>query len=162
MTRIRSAAAITLLAFLVASCGGPPRIQTTLAGEPRYTGLEHWVPIPGRDKVDKRDSTLVFADTGIRVEDKKTQPIGWDYEDISDASYSYSKQPSWALGIGLALFICLPCLAFAFIKKKQHWVALDTPDGPQLFKAHKNNYTAIITGLERNGIEVERLVEGEQ
>lgn len=78
-----------------------------------------------------------------------------EYTDISYASYSYSKQPRWGLGIGLAIFICLPCLAFAFLKKKQHWLALDTGGGPTLFKLHGSNYSQVVSRLRRHGVNVE-------
>lgn len=154
----RAVALVTLVAF-VPACGGAPRIQTTVANEPKFSGAEHWVPIPATEKVDKRNSTLILAESELRVLDEKTQPVAWPYTDLGKASYSYSKSPRWGLGASLAFFICLPCLAFAFIKKKSHWLAIDTPDGPQLFKLSKNNYQQLMTGLERAGVTIERLAD---
>lgn len=158
-SRLKQRVALLLVvALFIPACGGPPRIQTTLTGEPKYL-VEHWVPIPGTDKVDKRDSSLVFAETAIRLVGERESPVAWDYTDIEGASYSLSKKPSWILGASLAVFICLPCLAFAFIKKKAHWIAFSTPDGPQLFRVHKNNYLAIMMDLQRNNIDVALLTE---
>ena len=151
-------ALLLVVALSIPACGGAPRIQTTLAGEPKYE-VEHWVPVPGTDDIDKRDSAIIITETGLRVEDEKTRPMAWDFADIGTATYSYSKQPRWALGIALAVFICLPCLAFALFKKKQHWIAFEANGEPHLFKAHKNNYTAILLGLQRNGIEVQDITD---
>ena len=150
---------VVLLAVAVPACGGGPRIQTTLAGEQMFSRVEHWKPIPGTDKVDKRESNLVFAEAGLRVEDEKSDVVLWSYADIKSASYSLSKKPSWILGASLAVFICLPCLAFAFIKKKAHWIAFSTPDGPQLFRVHKTNYSQIVVALEIRGIEVKNITK---
>jgi len=72
-------------------------------------GVSRSIPIPGTDKVDKRESNLVFANDGLRVEDERSRPVTWAYADIESASYSLSKKPSWILGTALAVFICLQC-----------------------------------------------------
>ncbi len=159
MKRFTALALVATMLALSACGGGGPRIQITPAGEQMFSKVEHWNPIPGTDKIDKRESDLIFGDDGLRVEDHKSGAVTWPYAEIKSASYSLSKKPSWILGAALAVFLCLPCLAFAFIKKKAHWIAFDTPDGPQLFRVHKNNYSQIILALEREGIEVKNITE---
>ena len=124
-----------------------------------FSGAEHWVPVPGTDDVDKRDTSLVLAETELRVLDENNVPVAWPYDDVTDVTYSYSKHPRWGLGASLAFFICLPCLAFAFLKKKNHWLGLETPDGPQLFKVSKHNYTQLIAGLQHAGIAVRNITD---
>lgn len=157
----RTVSLVLVLAIVLApACGGGgPRIQITPAGEQMFSRVEHWRPIPGTDKVDKRNTNLVFGDAGLRVEDERAGAVTWAYGEIDSASYSLSKKPSWILGASLAVFICLPCLAFAFIKKKAHWIAFNSSDGPQLFRVHKTNYSQIVVALERNGIPVKNITE---
>ena len=97
-----------------------------------------------------------MEDVGIRFESSEADPVDFSYEEITYASYALSKKPSWRLGIGLAV-ICLPCLAFALIKRKQHWIGIQTPDKQLLLKAHKNNYAQLVSALEGKGVDVEML-----
>ena len=155
---MRRITALLILAAFLPACGGPPRIQSSIRGEPQY-GVENWVPIPGTDKVAKNKGLLTMGKEQFRFESKKAAPVHVSYEEVSYVSYSLSKKPRWGLGIPLAV-ICLPCLAFAFIKVKSHWLGIDTGEKQLLIKAHKNNYTQIVTALEARGVAVEQLTDG--
>lgn len=161
MTHPRQVAVVLLAAMLTSCGGGPPRIQSTSTGAPAFSGVEHWIPVPGTDDVNKQDCTLIMREEGIEAKHRKSADYSLrvDYADIDYASYSHSKHARWGIGSGLAAFVCLPCLAFAFLKKKNHWLALSTPDGPQLFKLDKRVYAQVLHVLESHGIEVERLAE---
>jgi len=152
---VRRPIALLVLATFLPACGGGPRIQSSIRGEPQYQ-VENWVPIPGTDDVGKNKGLITLGDARIRFESSEAQPVDFAYEEVTYASHALSKKPSWGLGIGLAL-ICLPCLAFAFIKRKQHWISIQTTDKQLLLKAKKNSYAQLISALEGKGVDVERL-----
>ena len=149
---------VVAMALTLGLAGADPALKGTL--KPDFCDVRAFTA-GGTVDIDKNDVVLTVRDDALNVDPTNRQIYNLDieYGDITYASYSFSKQPRWGLGIGLAVFICLPCLAFALLKKKQHWLAFDTDEGPTLFKLHKSNYAQVMSRLRQHGVDVEDITD---
>ena len=83
------------------------------------------------------------------------------FSDLKTADYSYSKKPVLSTGgaIATAILVGVFVLPFLFMKKKNHWLTVQTEDQFAVMKLDKNNFRAIIAEFETHGVEVKEVFE---
>ncbi len=84
--------------------------------------------------------------------------------DIKVADYSYSKKPilSTSGAIATAILLGVFVLPLLFIKKKNHWLTVQTEDDFALMRLNRNEFRAVLADLETKGITVNRLTEADR
>ncbi len=111
------------------------------------------------------DADIIFEQEGFRVvPDKKSFADAtreFAYADIKQADHSYSKKPMLSAGgaIAAALVIGLFALPFLFIKKKKHWMTVQTETDYAVMKLGDKNYRQIVAEFETRGVTVADLKE---
>lgn len=122
---------------------------------------------------DKRsietDADITFGETTVKVVPDKSSLAAetkeFAYSDIKFADQSYSKKPLFSVGGGIATVVLtsliIPFLAipFLFIKKKKHWMTVQTEKDYMVLKLGDKNYRQIAAELEIKGVKVSELKE---
>jgi hypothetical protein len=86
----------------------------------------------------------------------------FNYSDIKVADYSYSKKPMLSGGGAIATALLVGfifAIPFLFIKKKNHWLSLQTEKEFAVLKLSGSNYRAIMADLETHGVKVSEIKE---
>jgi hypothetical protein len=84
------------------------------------------------------------------------------YSDIKVADYSYSKKPmlsgggAVATALLLSVFLAIP---FLFIKKKNHWLTIQTEKDFAVLKLGGDNFRQIRADFETHGVKVNTVEE---
>ena len=84
------------------------------------------------------------------------------YSDITVADASYSKKPMLSGGGAIATALLVGfifALPFLFIKKKKHWMTVQTAKDFAVIKLGDNNFRQIAAELETHGVKVNDLKE---
>ncbi|HMT07834.1 MAG TPA: hypothetical protein PKA82_07500 [Pyrinomonadaceae bacterium] len=126
-----------------------------------------------RDKKSiETDADMTFGDNTVRVvPDKKSlaaETKEFAYTDIKFADQSYSKKPLFSVGGGVAtvvltsLIIPFIAIPFLFIKKKKHWMTIQTEKEYMVLKLGDRNFRQIAAELETKGVKVSELKEKEK
>ncbi|NNE66431.1 MAG: hypothetical protein HKN33_07675 [Pyrinomonadaceae bacterium] len=121
--------------------------------------------VPSGKKTKETDSVLSFGDSEMSVTpDKqkfKNDAKTFAFEDIESAEYSYAKKPMLSGGgaIATALVAGLFVLPFLFMKKKKHWITVQTETEFAVIKMKKSNYRSILAEFKTNGVEVVEIKE---
>lgn len=107
-------------------------------------------------KINEENFEVIVEKKKFKEHDKT-----FDFSNIKSADYSYSKKPMLSTGgaIAAAVIVGLLVLPFLFIKKKNHWLTVQTEDEFAVMKLDKSNYRAIIAEFETHDIEVKRVEE---
>lgn len=88
-----------------------------------------------------------------------------NYTDIKVADYSYAKKPMLSGGgaVATALLVgVIFALPFLFIKKKKHWMTVQSESEFAVIKLKGNNYRAIRAEFETKGVTVNDVKEEEK
>ena len=122
----------------------------------------------GKDSKET-DSVLTIKKTGFAVlPDKKKfkdQAKEFSYENIKVADYSYSKKPMLSGGGAIATALLVGfifAIPFLFIKKKNHWLSVQTENEFVVMKLDGSNYRQIVAEFETHGVKVNTVNDEEK
>lgn len=114
------------------------------------------------------DAILTFKQTSFSVipDKSKFKASGKEFafSDIKVADYSYSKKPMLSTGGAIATALLVGfifALPFLFIKKKNHWLSVQTEKEFAVIKLDGSNYRQIISEFETKGVKVNTVNEEE-
>jgi hypothetical protein len=112
------------------------------------------------------DADLIINEKNFQVmPDKKNfQSSAKDiaFADIKTADQSYSKKPMLSGGGAIATALLVGfifALPFLFIKKKKHWMTVQTEKDFAVIKLGDNNFRQIVAEFETHGVKVNDLKE---
>jgi hypothetical protein len=115
------------------------------------------------------DAVMTFNDKTFQViPDKKSFASSAKeiaYSDITVADASYSKKPMLSGGGAIATALLVGfifALPFLFIKKKKHWMTVQTAKDFAVIKLGDNNFRQIAAELETRGVKVNDLKEADK
>ena len=111
-------------------------------------------------RIDK-DSFQVVIEKSKFKNNEKT----FVFKDIKVADYSYSKKPMLSGGGAIATALLVGfifALPFLFIKKKNHWMTVQTEKEFAVMKLDSSNYRAIIAEFETKGVKVKEVKEEDE
>jgi hypothetical protein len=156
MRRIVSAVVVVSL-FVVTSAFAQTKGPTTYDVE--------LVVAEGKKSVET-DADITFTEAGFKVVPDKPKYSGetkeFAYTDIKQADHSYSKKPMLSGGGAIATALLVGfifALPFLFIKKKKHWMTVQTEKEFAVIKLGDQNYRPIIAEFETHGVKVNDLKE---
>lgn len=108
-------------------------------------------------KINEKNLEVVIEKKSFKQHDKT-----FNFSDIKVADYSYSKKPMLSGGGAVATALLVGfifALPFLFIKKKNHWLSIQTEKEFAVLKLDGSNYRAIIAEFETHGIKVTEVKE---
>jgi hypothetical protein len=112
------------------------------------------------------DADITFTETGFKVVPDKPKYSGetkeFAYTVIKQADHSYSKKPMLSGGGAIATALLVGfifALPFLFIKKKKHWMTVQTEKEFAVIKLGDQNYRPIVAEFETHGVKVNDLKE---
>jgi len=133
------------------------------------TDYEVEMVVPDGKKSKETDAVLRINENNLEIiTDKQTfkqYNKNFNYSDIKVADYSYAKKPMLSGGGAIATALLVGfifALPFLFIKKKQHWISLQTEKEFAVLKLGSGNYRAIIAELETHKVKVSEVKEEEK
>ena len=110
-------------------------------------------------------SVLSFSETEMEVmpnkrsfkESSKT----FSYSSIKTVDYSHAKKPLLSTGgaVAVAILAGVFVIPFLFMKKKKHWITVQTQKEFAVMKVRRDNYRQIIAEFETKGVEVTEVDE---
>lgn len=132
-----------------------------------YPGTE--LVVQDGKKSKETDATLKLNATTLEIvpqkKDFQQHAKNFNYTDIKVADYSYSKKPMLSGGGAIATALLVGfifALPFLFIKKKNHWLSIQTEKGEfAVLKLDGSNYRAILADLGSKGVKVTEVKEEE-
>jgi hypothetical protein len=112
------------------------------------------------------DADLTITEKTFKVEpDKssfKSAAKEFTFADVKTADHSYSKKPMLSGGGAIATALLVGfifAIPFLFIKKKKHWMTVQTEKEFAVIKLGDRNYRQIIAEFETHGVKVNELKE---
>lgn len=111
------------------------------------------------------DAVLTIKEDTVRVEpDKqsfKSSAKEFAYKDIKTADYSFAKKPMLSGGgaVATAILLGVFVLPFLFMKKKKHWITVQTEKEFAVIKLGDNNHRQIVAEFETHGVKVNTVTE---
>ena len=114
------------------------------------------------------DAVLGFKESAFSVVPDKATFSGSSkemaYENLKSADYSYSKKPMLSGGgaVATAILLGVFVLPFLFMKKKNHWMTVQTEKEYAVIKLGDNNYRQIVAEFETHGVKVNTVTEDSQ
>ena len=111
------------------------------------------------------DAVLIVGENTVRVEpdksDFKDAAKEFAYTDIKAADYSFAKKPKLSTGgaVATAILLGVFVVPFLFMKKKNHWLGLQTEKDFAVIKLGNRNHRSIVADLKTNGLTVSELKE---
>lgn len=112
------------------------------------------------------DADITFGDSTVRVEPDKQNYKGsskeFAYSEIKNVDYSYAKKPMLSGGgaIATALLVgFIVAIPLLFIKKKKHWMVMQTENDFAVVKLGDRNHRQIVAELRAKGVTVNDLKE---
>lgn len=151
-------ALITLLCFTIAVT------PFTLAKQ-----YEVELVVQDGEKSKETDAVLVIKDETFEVLPKKDgfkkDTKSFEFSSVKVADYSYSKKPMLSGGGAVATALLVGfifAIPFLFMKKKSHWLTVQTEDDFAVMKLGGRNYRAIIAEFETHGVKVNEVKEEEK
>ncbi len=112
-------------------------------------------------KTKETDADITFKETSFEVvPDKssfKSSAKTFEYKDIKVADYSYSKKPMLSGGGAVATALLVGfifAIPFLFIKKKNHWLSIQTENDFAVMKLGGDNYRRILAEFATRGVKV--------
>lgn len=139
----------------------------TLAVTPFTLAKQYEVEMVVQDgkKSKETDATLVINEEDFEVVPKKdsfnkdSKKI--EFSAIKTADYSYSKKPMLSGGgaVATAILLGVFVVPFLFMKKKNHWLTIQTENDFAVLKLGTRNHRAIVAEFETHGVTVNELKE---
>jgi hypothetical protein len=134
---MRTLAAIVILASLASNCFASSGTMMV------FDNIE--LIQPEGDDMRETSVRVVFDERSMRFVARSNGTVlkEWSYESIKSAEYSYSKNPRWKTGVGLAaagmLFppLLLVAIPIGFTKHRRHWVTIRTENDFAVLKVGK-------------------------
>lgn len=130
------------------------------------TDYEVEMVVPDGKKSKETDAVLRINENNLEVlTDKnsfKQHNKNFNFSEIKVADYSYSKKPMLSGGGAIATALLVGfifALPFLFIKKKNHWLSVQTEKEFAVLKLDGSNYKAVIAEFETHGVKVTELKE---
>ena len=112
------------------------------------------------------DADIIFGEKTFKVvPDKakyKESTKEFTYTEIKTADHSYSKKPMLSGGGAVATALLVGfifAIPFLFIKKKKHWMTVQTEKEFAVIKLGDKNFRNIVAELETRGVKVNDLKE---
>ena len=134
------------------------------AAPPTTYEVELMVP-EGKETVET-DADITFNENGLRVVPDKAKYSSstkeFSYTDIKQADHSFSKKPMLSGGGAIATALLVGfifAIPFLFIKKKKHWMTVQTSDGFAVIKLGDMNWRSVVAEFETHGVKVNDLKE---
>ena len=125
--------------------------------------------VPEGKKSVETDADITFTETGIKVVPDKAKYSGqtkeFAYTEIKQADHSYSKKPMLSGGGAIATALLVGfifAIPFLFIKKKKHWMTVQTEKEFAVIKLGDQNFRPIMAEFETHGVKVNDLKEAEK
>jgi hypothetical protein len=121
--------------------------------------------VPDGKKSKETDSTLTINENDFQImpekQSFKQHAKTFSFADIKTADYSYSKKPMLSGGgaVATAILLGVFVLPFLFMKKKNHWLSVQTEKEFAVIKLDNSNYKAIIAEFETHGVTVSEVKE---
>lgn len=122
--------------------------------------------VPEGKKSVETDADITFTETGIKVVPDKAKYVGqskeFAYTEIKQADHSYSKKPMLSGGGAIATALLVGfifAIPFLFIKKKKHWMTVQTEKEFAVIKLGDQNYRSIVAEFETHSVKVNDLKE---
>jgi len=121
---------------------------------------------PNGDNLRETSVRIVFDTTAMRIVNRSSGAVvkEWSYDKIKSAEYSYTKNPRWKTGLGLAAagFLFFPlwfvAIPIGFTKHRRHWVTIRTEDDFAVLKVGKGVRKVFMPAFEtRTSIPIEAL-----
>lgn len=133
------------------------------------TDYEVEMIVPAGKKSKETDAVLKINEKDFEVipdkQDFKQYTKKFNYTDIKVADYSYAKKPMLSGGGAIATALLVGfifAIPFLFIKKKNHWLSLQTEKEFAVVKLDGSNRLAIIAELETHGVKVSEVKDEEK
>jgi len=156
MRQIVSAIVVVSL-FVVTSAFAQSKAPTTYDVE---------LVVPEGKKSVETDADITFTETGFKVVPDKAkysdQTKQFLYTDVKQADHSFSKKPMLSGGGAIATALLVGfifAIPFLFIKKKKHWMTVQTEKEFAVIKLGDQNFRPIIAEFETRGVKVNDLKE---
>lgn len=108
-------------------------------------------------RVNEKDFQIIIEKQKFKGNEKD-----FAYTDLKVADYSYSKKPVLSGGGAIATALLVGfifALPFLFIKKKNHWLTVQSEKEFAVMKLDSSNYRAIIADMETHGVTVTEVKE---
>lgn len=111
------------------------------------------------------DAVLTINEGTVRIEPDKKEfkdaAREFAYSDIKTADYSYAKKPMLSGGgaVATAIFLGVFVVPFLFMKKKRHWLGLQSEKEFAVIKLGEDNHRSIVAELKTHGVNVSELKE---
>ncbi len=111
------------------------------------------------------DSVLKIGEKSFSVTpDKqafKSSAKEFNFSDLKTADYSYAKKPMLSGGgaVATAILLGVFVIPFLFMKKKNHWLTVQTADQFSVIKLSESNHRAVIAEFETHGVKVNTVAE---
>jgi len=139
-------------------------VATSFAQTAKTYAVE--LAVPNGKKTVMTDADIIFTQTGIRiVPDKakmKENTKEFAYSNIKQADASYAKKPMLSGGGAVATALLVGfifALPFLFIKKKKHWMTVQTEKEFAVMQLGDNNWQEIAAEFQTRGVKVNDLKE---
>ena len=141
-------------------------VQFAFAGDSIYK-IEQVVSDGKESK--ETDAILTFKTDNFSVSPDKAKfkSLGKEFafSDIKNADYSYSKKPMLSGGGAIATALLVGfifAIPFLFIKKKNHWISVQTEKEFVVLKLDSSNYKQIVAEFETHGVKVNTVKEEDE
>jgi hypothetical protein len=115
------------------------------------------------------DAVLTIKDTSFSVVPDKSSFASsakeMAFADVKVADYSYAKKPMLSGGGAVATALLVGfifALPFLFIKKKKHWMTVQTEKDFAVIKLGDNNHRQIVAEFETHGVKVNEVKEEDE
>ena len=133
------------------------------------TDYEVEMVVPDGKKSKETDAVLRINKENFEIITDKREfsqhNKNFNFSDIKVADYSYSKKPMLSGGGAIATALLVGfifAIPFLFIKKKSHWLSLQTEKEFAVLKLDGSNYRAIQAEFETHGVKVSEVKEEEE
>lgn len=122
--------------------------------------------VPEGKKSVETDADILFSEDSVKIVPDKpkfeSQTKVISYSAIKQADHSYSKKPMLSGGGAIATALLIGfifAIPFLFIKKKKHWMTVQTEKEFAVIKLGDRNYKSIVAEFETHGVKVSDLKE---
>ncbi|HUF04385.1 MAG TPA: hypothetical protein VMM38_09445 [Aridibacter sp.] len=140
----------------------------TIAVSPFNLAKQYEVELVVQDgkKSKETDAVLHINEENFEVVPKKNSfkkdTKNFEFSSVKVADYSHSKKPMLSGGGAVATALLVGfifAIPFLFMKKKSHWLTVQTEDDFAVLKLSSNNYRAVIAEFETHGVKVNEVEE---
>ena|SRR5829696_7468565 len=122
--------------------------------------------VPEGKKSVETDADITFTEGSVKVvpdkEKYSSSTREFNYTIIKQADHSFAKKPMLSGGGAIATALLVGfifAIPFLFIKKKKHWITVQTEKEFAVIKLGDQNFRAIVAEFETHGVKVNDLKE---